>query len=51
MSIMYCEYCHWYIDTDFDSEHFDEDGTCFEEMEVKAMEEAGITTKKIEEEE
>ena len=51
MSIMYCEYCHLYIDEDFDCEHFDEDGECVEEMEVKAMEEAGITTKKIEEEE
>lgn len=23
MSIEYCEYCNTYIDTDFDSEHFD----------------------------
>lgn len=27
MSIAYCGYCHKYIDTDFDTEHFtDEDG-------------------------
>lgn len=27
MSILYCEYCHEYIDTDYNAEHFtDEDG-------------------------
>ena len=29
MSILYCEYCHEYIDTDYNAEHFtDEDGEC-----------------------
>ena len=23
MSVMYCSYCHLYIDTDYDVEHFD----------------------------
>ena len=32
MSIVYCEYCDEYIDTDFDSEHFDDDGKCWEEL-------------------
>ena len=31
MSIVYCEYCHEYIDTDFNAEHFiDEVGECSE---------------------
>tara|TARA_R110000803_G_scaffold61223_1_gene120969 strand:- start:6355 stop:6480 length:126 start_codon:yes stop_codon:yes gene_type:complete len=38
MSVMYCEYCHSYIDTDFNVDHFtDEDGNesdkCIEEQE------------------
>ena len=33
MSVVYCEYCDEYIDTDFDVEHFDEDENCFKELE------------------
>jgi len=33
MSIVYCEYCHDYIDTDFNLEHFDEDDQCLQEIE------------------
>ncbi len=31
MSVMYCHYCHLYIDTDYDVEHFtvDEETQCF----------------------
>lgn len=31
MSIAYCEYCHAYIDTDYNAEHFDENGICIEQ--------------------
>jgi hypothetical protein len=33
MSVMYCDYCGKYIDTDFDLEHFDEDMECLKEQE------------------
>lgn len=28
MSVQYCHECHKYIDTDYDVEHFDENGEC-----------------------
>lgn len=28
MSVMYCEFCDVYIDTDYDVEHFNENGKC-----------------------
>lgn len=31
MSMMYCNYCDLLVDTDWDCEHFDEDGNCEEE--------------------
>jgi len=30
MSILYCNNCDKYIDTDFDAEHFDENEECYE---------------------
>ena len=33
MSIEHCEYCHAYIDTDFNAEHFDENGICIKQQE------------------
>ena len=33
MSIVYCEYCHVMIDTDFNLEHWDELGKCLKEQE------------------
>ena len=33
MSVMYCEHCDKYIDTDFNAEHFDENGDCEEAKE------------------
>jgi hypothetical protein len=37
MSIQYCEYCNKYIDTDFDTEHFDSEGyECIQEEVEKA---------------
>lgn len=38
MSVVYCEYCHTYIDTDFNAEHFvdengDESEICIEQQE------------------
>lgn len=33
MSIMYCDFCDLYIDTDFNLEHFNEDGECENEKE------------------
>ena len=32
MSIAYCEYCHAYIDTDYNAEHFNEDGKCIKQQ-------------------
>jgi hypothetical protein len=37
MSVMYCEHCDQYIDTDYNAEHFDEDGNC--ELEKEDSEE------------
>lgn len=28
MSVMYCDYCDKLVDTDFNAEHFDDDGNC-----------------------
>ena len=34
MSVVYCEYCHEYVDLDFNVEHFDDDGeTCIKQLE------------------
>jgi hypothetical protein len=33
MSVMYCEWCDRHIDTDWDVEHFDEQGQCVMELE------------------
>ncbi len=32
MSVLYCEYCHEYIDTDFNEEHYTSDGECVNEI-------------------
>ena len=37
MSIMYCEYCHKMVDTDYFPEHFSEDGICERETEFNAF--------------
>ena len=36
MSVLYCYYCHEYIDTDFNTEHFNEEGDC--ELQIKEEE-------------
>lgn len=33
MSVMYCDYCDRQIDTDFDCDHFDDDGVCIGKIE------------------
>ena len=35
MSMVYCEYCHLLIDTDWIDDHFDEDGNCEKEKREK----------------
>ena len=37
MSVMYCEHCHLFIDTDYDVEHFDEGGNCIEYVEYSLI--------------
>ena len=39
MSIMYCHNCDKYIDTDWDAEHFTEDGNCIKFMEYQITQE------------
>ena len=48
MSVMYCENCHDYIDTDYNAEHFDSNGDCVEAT-IATMEENGASEKEIEE--
>ena len=34
MSMIYCAYCHKYVDTDWQDQHFDEDGeNCMKQLE------------------
>ncbi len=47
MSVMYCEYCHKYIDTDYDAEHFDSDGECLEQI-IDTMRKNGASEEIIE---
>lgn len=35
MSIQYCHPCDEYVDTDFNAEHFDEEGNCAEIEEIE----------------
>ena len=46
MSILYCEYCHAYIDTDFYAEHFLADGECELEV-VEKLQQEGLTDEEI----
>lgn len=47
MSMMYCEYHDKHIDTDWEAEHFDDNGDCVEKI-VEDMKEAGKTDEEIE---
>jgi len=33
MSVVYCEYCDQHIDTDYNAEHFTDDGECIQQGE------------------
>lgn len=37
MSIQYCDYCDKHIDTDFEVEHFNEDGVCLEQEDQEVV--------------
>ena len=47
MSVMYCEYCHGYIDTDFNVEHFTDDGDCVEKV-IEDLKDSGYSDDEIE---
>ena len=46
MSILYCEYCDLFIDTDFAAEHFLPDGECELEI-VEKLKDEGLTDEEI----
>ena len=46
MSILYCEYCHEYIDEDFNVEHFLPTGECEEET-IEKLKDEGKTDEEI----
>jgi len=49
MSILYCEFCGEYIDTDFDDEHYLPDGECAEET-ISKLKNDGLTEEQIDQE-
>ncbi len=48
MSVLYCEFCDNYVDTDFDSEHYTLNGKCYEEL-MAELKDEGLSEEEIEE--
>lgn len=49
MAIQYCEYCHKYIDLDWNCEHFDDNNNCEIELDTIRDENLKYIDKKLEE--
>ena len=48
MSVLYCDFCDEYVDTDFNAEHYTGGGKCCAEL-VSELEEEGLTEEEIQE--